>query len=289
MASVADKAIGPQERRVPAIVWVVGVPTVTFVAVVGLGLLVGALLVWFGPLSNLTGVANQSLTTADLTGAAVAGGTMLLAAGTGVLAMFTLASVFTAQQEVVNTERALQFAGQQVEATNTQNEIAQDTLRASWRPLLAEIPQGGTSLRDNVTQYIRVRITPSPQGFEFYVGLMNIGRGPAFIVQALLGLGSAIREANGIQPKILAPGDVVVLRFKLHPPGDALDKSLSIALGASQELSVGVSYHDIGAQRAWRSNGKLRYFDDQHWMVRDVVISEAKLVIGENPHSVSIQ
>src|SRR6266566_7260307 len=134
--SAASRKV-PTWGRLIALVLVVGV------TLGGLALLIGALLVWFGFVPEVIGSDGKTLSSADLAGVVVAGATMLLAAGTGVLALFTWESVLTGQQEVVMTEKALRAAQDQLALGERQFEATRRQMRPHLELEGPGYPSGG--------------------------------------------------------------------------------------------------------------------------------------------------
>jgi hypothetical protein len=262
---------------------VVGFIVVVFTALVGLSLIVGPVLIWSGRLPDYVGPDGKSLATTDLASAAVAGATMLLAAVTGTLALFTWEGLATAQREVLNTERALNAAQDQVEqsrrqvdATNEQARIAQETLVAGWRPLLVEVPVGA-GLGEQAERYARVMIQVAfGQEFRFEVGFANFGRGPAFVTSAELlmdAIGS--RSANGFQPTIVPERAIMVVSFVLDPQFlGGPDRAMAEDLKRGLRFLVTVSYQELARQRTWRSTQLFEAAAPGEWKPSGVMVAE---------------
>jgi hypothetical protein len=196
-------------------------------------------------------VKAASLSPADSASIAVAGATMLLAATTGALALFTWESLATAQQEMRNTEVALKVAREQAR-------IAEETLLAGWRPLLTE-PLGASTFNPRAEHYVRVNITPRlDQNFTFEVGFVNSGRGPAIVTKAMFGMGSLAIAATQFRPRIVPQNEVLIATFEVdhRPDYQELVRALGDTTG-TYDFKVAATYHDIGPLRAWQSLGRL--------------------------------
>lgn len=218
-------------------------------AVIGLALMAWAVV---GFTSNAS-----SVKASDYASMAVAGATLLLAAITGTLALFTWETLASARQEMKDTAEALKVAQDQARASSEQARLAEETLLAGWRPLLTE-PLAATMLSPRAQQYTRVTIVPHrDQNFAFDIGLVNSGRGPAIVTNALFAMGSLNIPCVRFRPRIVPPNEVLVVTFEVdqRPENQELIKAIADTTGTF-DFKVSVVYHDLGPIRAWRSLGR---------------------------------
>lgn len=134
---------------------------IAVLGILGLGLLAFSILGLFGLVSTPLGPVRQHLSAADLASSAVAGATLMLAVFTAYLAIATRASVAATRREAAIAEQALAAAQEQarigaeeVKATNRHAEIAQETLEASWRPMLVDVPRAWSADRDQSEAHV---------------------------------------------------------------------------------------------------------------------------------------
>lgn len=226
----------------------------------------------------------KTLTPTDLASMAVAGATLLLATVTVFLAVFTGRSLALTRAELVLTETSLKaFQDQavatqaqaaamqsqvgatqaqaaaiqnQVAATQEQAAIARQTMEASWRPLLVDVPwelAQRSSAFQGKTDAAEIDINKTQEGdVTVEVPLRNIGAGPAIITKAGLSVGQLHAEATNLSTAIVAPDQIVRATFKIKT-GTPTANGLISALSAQEPFVVTVFYGDQGGTGSWRS------------------------------------
>lgn len=234
---------------------------VSILGLFGLALLVYAIFGLFGFKSA----------TVDLASFAVAGATLMLAAFTAFLALETRESVIATRVEAGIAASALEQARKQAEATDRQASIAQETLEASWRPVLVDVLP---PLQRADADYSTAGATPRPAGgFDFRVRFRNVGSGPAIIGRAGIHAGSAGVLATGISSSVVAPGEMTTLEFQLKQ--EATEAHPVIANIRSRDaVTVDVSYGDQGGHHRWVTRAEVYPVEVGTWRIRSVQLSE---------------
>jgi hypothetical protein len=213
----------------------------------------------------LFGVApapGQATTIGDQASIAVAGGTLILATVTVVLALLTRRSLTLGAAELKAAEDSVKAVNEQtgkladqVTATQGQAKVARETLEASWRPFLVDVPYGFAnrgSARGGVGDAAVIDVWKNDNGSqEADVPLRNIGSGPAIIHRAEVSVNQLHERASRWSPAIVAPGEVVRLRF-LVATGTATRNALIDALKKLEPCVITVFYADQGTGK-WRS------------------------------------
>jgi hypothetical protein len=215
---------------------------------------------------------------------AVASGTLLLATSTVLLAVFTGRSLALGRAELAVAEgslKAVQEQGQklaeqvaatqsqaaaiqgqvaatqsQVAATQEQAAIGRQTLEASWRPLLVDVPWGyrnRSMALGGVGDAAEVDVTTTQQGhIALDVPVRNIGSGPAVITRVGLSVTQLHDEATSLSSGIVAAGEVLRLGFEVKADSATL-KALNAALAARHPFVVTVFYGDQSGLGKWRT------------------------------------
>jgi hypothetical protein len=213
----------------------------------------------------LVGVApapGHATTIGDQASIAVAGGTLILATVTVVLALLTRRSLALGAAELKAAEDSVKAVKEQtgkladqVTATQGLAKVARETLEASWRPFLVDVPYGFAnrgSARGGVGDAAVIDVWKNDNGsMEADVPLRNIGSGPAIINKAGISVTQLHAAAARWSPAIVAPGEVVRIRFEVAP-GAATSNALLDALAKLQPCVVTVFYADQGTGK-WRS------------------------------------
>jgi len=204
--------------------------------------------------------------TADLASIAVAGGTLILATVTVVLALLTRRSLALGAAELKAAEDSVRAVNEQtgkladqVTATQGQAKVARETLEATWRPFLVDVPYGFAtrgSARGGSGDAAVINVWKNDNGsMEADVPLRNIGSGPAIINRAEVSVNQLHERASRWSPAIVAPGEVVRLRFEVAL-GTATRNALVDALANLRPCVVTVFYSDQGTGK-WRSRIQL--------------------------------
>jgi hypothetical protein len=171
-----------------------------------------------------------------------------------------------------NTEAALAAARDQASAMKRNAEIAEQTLLASWRPLMIEVPTPLDGHRFTI-DWGRLE-----QPFRFSITFLNVGHGPAFVTKALFGLGSAAIASTTCRPQIVYQDGTSTVTFEVNPHGP--DRSIATALAdtANDHLYVFkavVEYHDVSRQLAWRTTGRaVRIGNGHEFELTDVAVDD---------------
>jgi hypothetical protein len=231
-----------------------------------LGLFGLALLVY-----AIVGLFASKSATVDLASFAVAGATLMLAAFTAFLALETRESVVATRVEAGIAASALEQARKQAEATDRQASIAQQTLEASWRPVLVDVlPPRGAAEPD----YATAGATPRPGGgFDFRVRFRNVGSGPAIISRAGIHAGSAGVLATSITSSVVAPDEMTTLDFELKQ--EATEAHPVIAnIRSRVPVTVDVSYGDQGGHHRWVTRAEVYPVEVDTWRIRSVELSD---------------
>ena len=222
---------------------------------------------------------------------AVAGATLLLATVTVTLALFTRGSlalgraeltlaeaslkvvrdqatkqaeqVAASQEQVAASQRQVAATQEQVAATQEQAAIARQTLEATWRPFLVDIPWGSATRQTpwtiaGSTDASTIYVMHDQQGkvTEVEVPLRNIGLGPALISKAGLSIGQLHADATSLSTAIVASGEIVVVGFKIPDDSEsdtAVLKAITSSLAAQQPFIVTVFFSDQGGTGDWRT------------------------------------
>jgi hypothetical protein len=207
----------------------------------------------------------------DLASFAVAGATLMLAAFTAFLALETRESVIATRVEAGIAASALEQARKQAEATDRQAGIAQETLEASWRPVLVDVLP---PLNRADADFSNAGVSPRQRGgLTVSVRLRNIGSGPAIISRAGLSAGAAGVEASRTISAVVAPGDMTTLEFDL-PAENTEAHAVIAALTAQAPVAVTVFYGDQGGHHRWRTRAELHSRDKFTWRIRSLELSE---------------
>jgi hypothetical protein len=228
-----------------------------------------ALLALLGFVPSPTTATGQSLATPDLASMAVAGGTLILATVTVVLALLTRRSLALGSAELKLAEDSVTAVKEQttkvaeqvtatqaqVAAAQEQAQIARQTLEASWRPFLVDVPWGyatrGSAMGGSGDAAVMDVWKNDNGSVEADVPLRNIGSGPAIITRAGLSVTQLHWPAARFSTSIVAPGEVVRIRFEVAP-GDATRNGITDALLNLRPFVVTVFYADQGTGK-WRS------------------------------------
>lgn len=259
---------------------------VAALGILGFGLLVFSILGLFGLISTPLGPVRQHLSPADLASSAVAGATLMLAVFTAYLAIATRASVAATRREAAIAEEALAAAqeqarigAEQVKATNRSAEIAQETLEASWRPILVDVPWGYARYEGEDAHLIDAYSGPwsagGPTLTVFDVPFRNIGSGPAVIRRALIAGGVATSDAESFTSSMVAPKELARVKFVL-PHDEAVPKAIADMLKSKEPRSPAVAatvwYSDQRGQRTWRTRAELRASGDGRYVVDKIAL-----------------
>jgi hypothetical protein len=267
---------------------------VTVLALAALVVVVTAVLLLLGvavPLLPPLSTAS-TLSTADAFALLTGGLTGLLAVGTFVLAAYTrqavsagLAETRVAQETLLQAQRQVEIASDQVTATNRQAEVAQATLEASWRPLLTDVPLGQYVERSAMygamvieRDYGQVNVSSNATDTETTceVSFRNIGSGPAIIKGAGITGDGVDWNVDSMSRTIIAPGEFTTVTSKIpHERPDL--KRLVDAIEQGQVLTVGLSYTDQGGRNRWRTTFFL-HRENEDWRVRQVAVYEGDAV-----------
>jgi hypothetical protein len=221
---------GVAPRR-PGGIAIVAMGAIVVLGILGMGLLVLSILGLFGLVNTPLGPVRQHLSAADLASSAVAGVTLMLAVFTAYLAIATRASVAATTREAAIAEQGLAAAqeqarigAEQVVATNRHAKLAQETLEASWRPFLVNVPWGYLTRPSfmGTRDAAQIEVYKDDQGaFDIDVPLRNIGSGPALITKAGMSLTQLHSEAVTLSSAIVASGEIVRVGFRVQPESAA--------------------------------------------------------------------
>lgn len=252
---------------------------------VWLGALLGVLMVTV-PLLLVFGVSVPlvpsvkklgTLTAADLTAVTVSGATLLLASFTFRLASLTGRAVRATQTEVNLTVEALALSRTQARAAeemakiaDRQASIASETLAASWRPFLVEVPLR-TYMRESVASFDADRgaVTyhqKSDGTILLSVPLRNIGSGPAILLESMLRARDQAARSESASNSIVAPGELTRVYFDLAP-SNANQSELRAAVAAGEEWDVEVDYLDQVGTKGWQTTLHMKTGPRGSWIV----------------------
>jgi len=219
----------------------------------------------------------QALTSPDLASMGVAGATLLLATVTVLLAVFTRRSLELGRAELALAEASLKAVQEQaakqaeqvaatqaqvaatqaqVAATQAQAEVARQTLEASSRPVLTDVPMGPETRYSPMLGQVpasEIAVGKDQQGtVTVEMPLRNIGSGPAVIKKATLSVGQLHTTAAALTSSIVAVGESVLIGFEIKPKGAVL-VNLASQIAAMQPCIVTVDYGGQGGPGSWRS------------------------------------
>jgi hypothetical protein len=269
---------------------------IAVVGLLGFALLIFSIVGLLGLVSTPVGPVRQHLSPADLASSAVAGATLILAVFTAYLAMATRESVAATRREAAIAEQALAAAqeqarigAEQVLATNRHAEIAQETLEASWRPILVDVPIGLFVVTSSSVfgswDRGRVRVTEVGrplQKLRATIPLRNVGSGPAIIVSSSLSIGDYKSIAA---PEISAPivppamDELTNIEFDI----DVGRKDLGSLVDDLQKEGpdrppwlVVVAYRDQAGSNLWRTEAHVYPSEEHRWYVRQVALVDGK-------------
>src|SRR5260370_39316832 len=205
----------------------------------------------------------HALASSDLASMAVAGATLLLATVTVLLAVFTRRSLDQGRRELLLAEEAVRSAQEQakkqaeqvtatqaqVAATLAQADVARQTLEASFRPALVDVPLGPATRFSPMLGHVpgaEIAMGTDQQGtVTVEVPLRNIGPGPAVITKAMLSVGQLHGPASALASSIVAVGESVLIGFEIKPQGAVLI-NLASQVAAMQTCVVTVFYGEPG-------------------------------------------
>jgi hypothetical protein len=235
-----------------------------------------ALAMTVAPILKLYGVAvpgfphlkvPQELTGQDLFGVVVSGATLFLALVTAGLAVYTRQAVIegTRQAEIASTALAVareqaDFLQRQVAVSERQAGIAQESLEASWQPILVDVPLGKyvedfevfRGERLGQIDQGRVSVARTQGGaLRCSVPFRNIGNGPAIIVGAGI-QGDGAGPAARISRAIVAPGELTDLSFRFEADREDMN-ALQDSIEHNRPFSVTVGYRDQTGRKGWTS------------------------------------
>jgi len=250
-----------------------------------LGVLFATVVVTIWALLGLVGASSppgQGLASSDLSGMVVGGATLLLALITGVLVFFTWRTLRQGQQELVTADRALRISLDQAQAAEKQAALAAETLAASWRPMLVDVPRGRYSEPESGEDpsVIRRRNAQDDKGggpglLRLPVAVRNVGSGVAVIHKAALAVGTVSMPVDAMSSSFVAPQEYARLTFRAHNrEGDEPERAVAEGILNGRPLRVVVEYADQGEER-WRTELDLGYQDAGRWVVDRVSVYEA--------------
>ena len=169
------------------------------------------------------------------------------------------------QNQAAATQQQAFAMQNQAAATQQQAAIAQQTLEASWRPLLVDVPFGFATRRISSPGSLgplEVDVAPVEADkrqdgvVRVIVPFRNIGSGPAVISRAVMSFGQLHTEATAFSSSIVAAREAVRIFFDVAPTG-AVPINVISQLDSGRPFTVAVFYGDQGGARAWRSRAQL--------------------------------
>lgn len=216
------------------------------------------------------------LAPADLGSLAVAGGTLLLAAFTGGLAVLTFLALEAARAEARDTEAALELSRQQAKSSAELASHTRTTFLASTRPLLTE-PRAARSFSNEAQSHSRITIDAAlDHTCVFAVAFVNAGPGSAVVGRSLFGMGTVALPADQVLPRIAPAGEMVQALFTLVPEHDIATVRAVMDVGGQYDLKVAIEYSDLAGERTWRSlcwlkrDGRSKSFEQINLEVTDI-------------------
>jgi hypothetical protein len=236
----------------------------------------------------------KELNPPELASTGVAGATFLLATGTVALAAFTRRSIELGRAELSLAEASLKAVEEQankmaeqvtatlaqvaatqaqVTATQAQAEVARQTLEASFRPSLVDVPKGPATryspMAGQVPAFEIVMAMSQSGAVVVEVPLRNIGVGPAVITKAMISVGQLHDTAAALTSSIVAVGESVLIGFEIKPKGAALI-NLASQIAAIKPCVITVFYHGQGGSGSWRSRVSLHALNANRYDVARV-------------------
>lgn len=232
---------------------------------------------------------SRALAPSELASFAVAGATLLLATVTVLLAVFTRRSLDQGRRELQLAELALSTAqdqvkkqAEQVTATEAQADVARQTLEASFRPTLVDVPLGPATRYSPAAGQVlaaEIVVAKDQQGtVTVEVPLRNIGAGPAVIAKAILSVGQLHTAEAVLTSSIVAVGESLLIGFEIKPEGAVLI-NLASQVAAMKPCVVTVIYGGQGGPGSWRSRVYLRARNANRYEIERVELYAGEEII----------
>ena len=238
------RAAQPARKRQSRLKYVL-IAVFVLAALVSIALIVVPILLLYKiPVPDTPALAsNTGLTSTDVISLVVVGATLLLALLTGSLALFTRLAVLTGREEA-------RVANDAVELSREQNAIARESLEASWRPVLVDVPLGKYFTGTSDPAVIQVA-PPSTAPLSGSVPFRNVGSGPA-IVKAGAVSADGVAWVVSFSSTIVPLNEITQVSFAIPRDRPEL-KPMVESIERRNPFIASLSYTDQGGRNIWVS------------------------------------